>query len=310
MSEFNFEVNGGESIRLKTAGKYCDRDIVVTAESRNPLGLLYTEGAEITAEDWGSANIITNNNADGAEMQAVSFRGTLCKSIVFPDSQIKPVSLFYNKNLEYYDSGNGMYSRGYFDQSNQGHTLFDGCSALKTLWMGEDFLPFGTNAFRNCSSLKEIHYRGTLDKWAETRSSGKGTNRPFLSSGGGSFYLGDSAEPLTEINLTTAKIIMGGAFASFADVEKAIIGETVETIQDQCFAACAKLKAVILKGDTVKTLTNVKAFANTPITSGTGAIYIQPVTVDEATLVAEYQAATNWSTLEGQIKPFSEYTGG
>ena len=31
MSEFNFSVNGGDSIRLKTAGKYCDRDIVVTA---------------------------------------------------------------------------------------------------------------------------------------------------------------------------------------------------------------------------------------------------------------------------------------
>ena len=30
MAEFNFSVNGGDSIRLKTAGKYCDRDIVVT----------------------------------------------------------------------------------------------------------------------------------------------------------------------------------------------------------------------------------------------------------------------------------------
>lgn len=278
-------------------------------KNRNVLQLLYTKGTEITADDWGSANIITNNNGDNTEMQAVSFCGTLCKSIVFPDSQIKPVSLWNNTNLEYYDSGNAMYSRGYFDQSNQGHHLFYGCSALKVLWMGEDFLPFGTNAFKNCSSLKEIHYRGTLDKWAETRSSGKGTNRPFSASGGGSFYLGDSTEPLTEINLTTAKTIMGGAFASFADVEKAIIGETVETIQDQCFVSCAKLKAVILKGDTVKTLTNAKAFANTPITSDTGAIYIQPITVDEATLVAEYQAATNWSTF-ANIKPYSEYTGG
>ena len=31
MSEFNIEVEGGKSVRLPTAGKYCDRDIVVTA---------------------------------------------------------------------------------------------------------------------------------------------------------------------------------------------------------------------------------------------------------------------------------------
>lgn len=31
MSEFNITVEGGKSVRLKTAGKYCDRDIVVTA---------------------------------------------------------------------------------------------------------------------------------------------------------------------------------------------------------------------------------------------------------------------------------------
>lgn len=31
MSEFNIIVDGGSSVRLQTAGKYCDRDIVVTA---------------------------------------------------------------------------------------------------------------------------------------------------------------------------------------------------------------------------------------------------------------------------------------
>lgn len=32
MSEINITVNAGSSVKLKTAGKYCDRDIVVTAE--------------------------------------------------------------------------------------------------------------------------------------------------------------------------------------------------------------------------------------------------------------------------------------
>lgn len=32
MSEINIAVNAGSSVKLKTAGKYCDRDILVTAE--------------------------------------------------------------------------------------------------------------------------------------------------------------------------------------------------------------------------------------------------------------------------------------
>lgn len=36
MSEFNITVEGGKSVRLPTAGKYCDRDIVVTAECGTP----------------------------------------------------------------------------------------------------------------------------------------------------------------------------------------------------------------------------------------------------------------------------------
>lgn len=31
MSEFNIEVQGGSSVRLPTAGKYCEKDIIVTA---------------------------------------------------------------------------------------------------------------------------------------------------------------------------------------------------------------------------------------------------------------------------------------
>ena len=32
MSEFNITVEGGKSVKLLTGGKYCDRDIIVTAE--------------------------------------------------------------------------------------------------------------------------------------------------------------------------------------------------------------------------------------------------------------------------------------
>lgn len=45
MSEHKITVNGGDSVRLPTAGKYCDRDIVITAEGQD------TSDATATASD-------------------------------------------------------------------------------------------------------------------------------------------------------------------------------------------------------------------------------------------------------------------
>ena len=47
MAEHNITVQGGSSVRLKTAGKYCDRDIVVTAEGGGAkLPSLYNPAGE------------------------------------------------------------------------------------------------------------------------------------------------------------------------------------------------------------------------------------------------------------------------
>ena len=52
MSEINITIEGGTSKRLLTAGKYCDRDIMVTAE-----------GGGGTVETW------TLTMEDGTEIQ-------------------------------------------------------------------------------------------------------------------------------------------------------------------------------------------------------------------------------------------------
>lgn len=54
MSEFNITVEGGSSIRLPTAGKYCDRDIVITADGgAEPVikPLVVAENGTYTAPD-------------------------------------------------------------------------------------------------------------------------------------------------------------------------------------------------------------------------------------------------------------------
>lgn len=61
MSEHNITVEGGSSVRLPTAGKYCDRDIVITAEGGSGGGQIYVDavvevkvGETITLASLGS----------------------------------------------------------------------------------------------------------------------------------------------------------------------------------------------------------------------------------------------------------------
>lgn len=275
----------------------------------NPLELLYTKGAEITPEDWGNVNFKgTSSNASNQLDDNLStiFMDAKCKKISFPDTQTYPIGFYDNKSLEEYNSGNNMKADGKL--GGNGQMIFRECSKLKRLIMGENFLPRGSSSFYGCNSLNEVRYKGTIDKWAEAVTPGRYVDRenPFGYSKAGSFYLGDSTEPLTEINITTATTITAGAFYGFKDILKAVLGDSVSTIAASGFCYCSNLNTVILKGDTVKTLSNISAFNNTPIANGTGTIYIQSLTVDEATLVAEYKAATNWSTF-ANIKPFSEY---
>lgn len=281
--------------------------------SRNVLELLYTEGAEVNAEDWGSTNVETSSSNSNNVLEyniSTVFHNAKCKKISFPDTQTYPVGFYSNLHLEEYDSGLSVIANG--NNGGNGSNILYNCANLKKIWMGENFLPFGNGSFRYCSSLTEVHYRGTIDKWAGATRNGSYPDRatPFGSSHAGSFYLGDSTEPLTEIDITTATTVTTGTFWGFKDILKAILGNSVSTIAASSFRYCSNLNTLILKGDAVKTLSNVSAFSNTPIADGTGTIWIEAETVDEATLVAEYKAATNWSTFEGQIKPFSEYTGG
>ncbi len=301
MSEFNFEVNGGESIRLKTAGKYCDRDIVVEGKGggeRN-FGLIYTENAVITPEDLEGVNICGINMNSGNRAGGL-FLDTKHKSIHFPDTQTYSVGFPYNTNLEEFDSGDNMVATG----ANGDLSLqsFRNCSNLKRLIMGENYLPFSNYVFTGATSLKEVRYKGTLDKWAEaTRNVNTNRANPFFYSKGGSFYLGDSTEPLTEINLTTATTITNGAFVYFTDIEKAFLGETVATLNALCFGYCSKLEALVLKGNTIKTLASTGALSYTPIYEGTGYIYVP------SALLEDYKAATNWTTYAEQFRAIEDY---
>ena len=74
-------------------------------------------------------------------------------------------------------------------------------------------------------------------------------------------------------------------------------------INTYAFQYCAKLTSIILrKSDAICTLSNKNAFDSTPISSGTGYIYVPRALVDS------YKAASKWSTYANQFRALEDYT--
>lgn len=135
MSEFNIEVEGGSSVRLPTAGKYCDRDIVVTA----------TDGGVSEAETmW-----ITTIQRSGAVITKL------------PDSltSIGPYAFYGCMYLTVKSLPAGIDSIG--------TNAFYGCTGLSTLTFNGTPSSIASNAFTFCANLKTINV-----PWAEGAVSG------------------------------------------------------------------------------------------------------------------------------------------
>lgn len=261
-----------------------------SGSGRNPLELLYTEGAEIAPEDWGSANLISQNG------EPCTIAQTKCKKISFPATQTTFVSMPQAVGLEEYDSGTGMT----VTSANSGWG-FSFSSQLRKLTLGANCLPFGTNGFSDNGLLTEVHYLGTVDQWASaTRAANYRKTSPFGFSAAGHFYLGNSDTPLTEL-VIGSDTITRAAFAFFVDVTKVDIGATPPEILAQTFINCSALEALILRGDTVKTLGAVSALSGTPIAEGTGYIYVP------SALLESYKAETNWATFADQFRAIEDY---
>lgn len=78
--------------------------------------------------------------------------------------------------------------------------------------------------------------------------------------------------------------------------------------ESDTFGYCERLYALIIRSDTVCTLSNINAFnSGSSMVMGTGFIYVPRALVDD------YKAATNWSTFASQIRAIEDYpdiTGG
>lgn len=103
---------------------------------------------------------------------------------------------------------------------------------------------------------------------------------------------------LTTINLP---VVTKTGFSTFAGCTHLTTADfpLLGHIGATAFLGCAMLTTLVLRRNTVAALENTNAFANTPIASGTGYIYVPDNQVDN------YKNATNWVTYANQIKGIS-----
>jgi hypothetical protein len=82
----------------------------------------------------------------------------------------------------------------------------------------------------------------------------------------------------------------------------------VTHIKGQSFYGCHKLTTLILRSETMATLNSTDAFTTTPISSGTGYIYVPRALLSDDDATKDYRRATNWSTYAAQFRALEDYT--
>ena len=161
-----------------------------------------------------------------------------------------------------------------------GSYTFQDCSSLQSLTFPSGMTGgIGTYVFYNCSSLTSLTLPPGLTGSINTsafRSCSALTSLtipPGLTGSIGS-YAFQGCSSLTSLTLPPG---ITGSIGTYA------------------FRDCSALTSLILQSPTLMTLTSTSAFTN-----NTCNIYVPD------SLVATYQAASNWSTLAARIKPISE----
>ena len=157
---------------------------------------------------------------------------------------------------------------------------FESCTSLTSVYfplvtkLGNSSTGGSANAFQSCTNLVEVDF-------------------PLATTVGN--YVFYKCSSLTTVNLPLVEYVYGYGLAQCVSLEK-IDFPLLKSISGNAFASDNKLKTLILRGETVCTLSSVNAFSGTPFASGGtgGTVYVPQE------LIEQYKTATNWSTLYAQ----------
>lgn len=292
MSDFALTIPGGESKRLKTGGKYCPDDIVVTAEG-TALPELTNPGTAVDLMDGKQMIDGSGNVVDG------SF--TITEEISEQDSLIEQIKTALRGKASGGGSSDNIATAivdrtvtEYIDSkcTSVEHSAFRACTKLKTVDV-PNATTVADYSFYQCSELT------TLDL-------------PSVTSIGQQVIYG--CNKLKSLVLPSVTTMSQNAFRE-AQYLEVIDFHQLTAIPAQTFYGCRGLKTLILRSETMVTLGNTSAFTSCYRILGTknagfnpngekiGFIYVP------AALLEEYRNATNWSndSLVTQFRAIEDY---
>lgn len=184
-----------------------------------------------------------------------------------------------------YDRG---YAEGYIAGEAQTDTLFAALAnrTVEELVIEESVDTIPASFLINCTKLKRFEVNGV-------RSLGA--------------YAMEKCSALTVLHLPDCQNITSGSLRGCTNLKKVDFGILNSIGGVQALYNNTNLTTFIDRANRVCSLANANSFANTPIESGTGFIYVPDNLVDS------YKSATNWSAYASQIRAIEDYpeiTGG
>ncbi len=292
MDDIAITVDGGTTKKLLTAGKYCDRNIVVTATggggepeppqddktrlyihvppnsepnrppARNqvPLYIQQTVSRGVTI-DWG----------DGSELETLEGTGKVNTTHTYQEGGDFVIALEVAEGCEL---GLGHGSSSYCVMGSTGNNGRVYCNILQKAVVRNGVTSIGNDAFLYCYSLASVTIPDSV------------TNI-----GSYAFYYCYSLASVTIPDSVTS--IGNNAFSYCYSLASVTIPDSVTSIGSNAFSYCYGVKEYHLKPISPPTLSNASAFSNI----SSDCIIFVPKDSLEA-----YQTATNWSTYADKMQ--------
>lgn len=230
---YNIEIQGGSTVRLPTKGKYCDRDIVVTATGgENKLAMVFScsqDPFEITENDIGEGNIVRTNFFEGNK-GLIEFSSPHV-------TEVQDGAFCGCSNLRYANIPSVQTIGAY---------AFESCNKLFYVTT-ENAIEIGEYAFYRCTSLDEIR----LDSVVSINK-----NAFMTCTRVHKVTIGERCTDIAASAFSTVGSTVGGYVCTFC-------GTTPPTVQTSTFGSNV-LRIIVPKGcgETYKAATNWARFAD------------------------------------------------
>lgn len=188
--------------------------------------------------------------------------------------------------------------------SDADHTVEDAIITRTITEYSNDRVEFiGKYSFQNCASLTSVNFpavKNSIDVSAfQNCTSLMSVSFPNVRLIAVNAF--QNCTSLTSVNFSAVETMYAYSFRNCTSLTSVNFPAATK-IDISTFLGCTSLNTLILSGESVCTLSDVNAFTNTPIESGTGYIYVPSALIDT------YKTATNWVTFANQFRALEDYT--